>query len=459
MIVAMNLNRDRNERPTTENGRRAPLLIALLYVAFAGGWILISGNLLTLSVDDPETQSRIELIKGLLFVAVTGGLLYVLLKVWGGFAADPHVAGLPRTAPSATRRLVAIAVAIVLIGPGVGFGIVQVVGPQIEKDALSDLQAIAALKTRHIETWLGERRADAVALAGDEAFADRVAEWQRTGAERQRTLVYDRLDSVRAAYGYDTITLFDARGKPVMTVGAPHEIADSMAADIERATAAGTVVLKTDLTRDKDGIHLDVVAPLVAGAAASPEPIGAVLLRVHPEDFLFPLIHEWPTISRSGETLLVRPNGAFINFVTDLRHGAADAHAGKHPITDPDLPAAAALREKAVGTMRGVDYLGVPVLAAFRQIPGTEWRLIAKIDRDEILAPVERAAFWIALAAFLAVSAVGAGMLVFWVQERRLHRLALQTQSDRLLANFYNLSFIGMAITSPETKRLVRFND
>lgn len=444
---------------TGRPGRRAPLLITLLYVAFAGGWILISGNLLTLSVDDPEIQNKIELIKGLLFVAVTGGLLYVLLRVWGRIATDPNVAGSPRKAPSATRRLVPVAAALVLIGPGIGFGIMQVVGPQVEKDALSDLQAIAALKTSHIEGWLGERRADATSIATDRAFVDRVAEWQRTGAERPRALVHDRLESVRAAYGYETIVLFDARGKSIMSVGTPHEIADSTAADIERATAAGAVVLKTDLTRDKDGIHLDVVGPLVAGTVSAPESVGAVLLRVHPEDFLFPLIHEWPTASRSGETLLVRSNGAFISFVTDLRHDAVGALAGKHPITDPDLPAAAALREKAVGTMRGVDYLGAPVLAAFRQIPGTDWHLIAKMGRDEILAPVERAAFWIALAAFLTVSAVGAGMLVFWVQERRLHRLELQTQSDRLLANFYNLSFIGMAITSPETKRLVRFND
>lgn len=459
MIAAMNLDRDRNERPTTGNARRAPLLIALLYVAFAAGWILISGNLLTLSVDDPEVQNRIETIKGLLFVTVTGGLLYVLLRVWGRIAPDPNVAGLPRKSPSATRRLVPVAAALVLIGPGVGFGIVQIVGPQVEKDAFSDLQAIAALKTRHVESWLGERRADATSIATDRAFVERVVEWRRTGAERQRTLVYDRLESVRAAYGYEAIMLFDARGKPVMTVGAPHEIGDSTAADIERATAAGAVVLKTDLAPGKDGIHLDAVVSLTAGTASAPEFIGAVLLRVHPEDFLFPLIHEWPTASHSGETLLVRPNGPFISFVTDLRHDAVGAHAGKHPITDPDLPAAAALREKAVGTMRGVDYRGVPVLAAFRQIPGTEWRLIAKMDRDEILAPVDRAAFWIALAAFLAVSAVGAGMLVFWVQERRLHRLELQTQSDRLLANFYNLPFIGMAITSPETKRWVRFND
>lgn len=49
---------------------------------------MASGNFLELFVEDPETQNSLETVKGLLFVAVTGGLLYVLLGVWHRFAAD-----------------------------------------------------------------------------------------------------------------------------------------------------------------------------------------------------------------------------------------------------------------------------------------------------------------------------------------------------------------------------------
>jgi hypothetical protein len=66
--------------------------IALMYAVFALSWIIISGMLLTFTVDDPVLQSRIELGKGVLFVVVTSGLLY-LLKFRSSFftsMARPH---------------------------------------------------------------------------------------------------------------------------------------------------------------------------------------------------------------------------------------------------------------------------------------------------------------------------------------------------------------------------------
>ena len=59
-----------------------PGFIALLYAIFAALWIVLSGYLLVVVAPDPMLQSRIELAKGLAFVAVTSGLLYLLLKRW-----------------------------------------------------------------------------------------------------------------------------------------------------------------------------------------------------------------------------------------------------------------------------------------------------------------------------------------------------------------------------------------
>jgi diguanylate cyclase (GGDEF)-like protein/PAS domain S-box-containing protein len=53
--------------------------IPLLYALCAALWIVFSGYLLATSVDDPIVQGRIEIGKGLLFVAVTSLLLYLLM--------------------------------------------------------------------------------------------------------------------------------------------------------------------------------------------------------------------------------------------------------------------------------------------------------------------------------------------------------------------------------------------
>ena len=54
----------------------------------------------------------------------------------------------------------------------------------------------------------------------------------------------------------------------------------------------------------------------------------------------------------------------------------------------------------------------------------------------------------------LAIAAVGVVLLLLWRQQRRAHQLALAihtAEQDRLLKYFYELPFMGMAITSPTT--------
>ena len=62
----------------------------------------------------------------------------------------------------------------------------------------------------------------------------------------------------------------------------------------------------------------------------------------------------------------------------------------------------------------------------------------------------------------LAIAAVSVVLLLLWRQQRRAHQLALAirtAEQDRLLKYFYELPFIGMAITSPDNKRWLRFNN
>jgi diguanylate cyclase (GGDEF)-like protein/PAS domain S-box-containing protein len=60
-------------------GRITPGGVAVLYALGAALWIIVSGYLVTTGVDDPALQGRIEIGKGLVFVAVTSLLLYLLL--------------------------------------------------------------------------------------------------------------------------------------------------------------------------------------------------------------------------------------------------------------------------------------------------------------------------------------------------------------------------------------------
>ena len=38
------------------------------------------------------------------------------------------------------------------------------------------------------------------------------------------------------------------------------------------------------------------------------------------------------------------------------------------------------------GTIDGVDYRNIRVVASMKKIPGTQWYMIAKIDREEVFS-------------------------------------------------------------------------
>jgi PAS domain S-box-containing protein len=81
---------------TGGNSLRVSRRITFTYALFASLWILLSGYFLIINVADPALQWRLEMAKGLGFVAVSSVLLYVLLSRWMPFSdwemfdANPH---------------------------------------------------------------------------------------------------------------------------------------------------------------------------------------------------------------------------------------------------------------------------------------------------------------------------------------------------------------------------------
>lgn len=63
-------------------GRLTPARIALSYAAFAALWMVLSDALLTFGVGDPHLLRWLTLGQGLLFVVLSSGLLYLVLKLW-----------------------------------------------------------------------------------------------------------------------------------------------------------------------------------------------------------------------------------------------------------------------------------------------------------------------------------------------------------------------------------------
>jgi len=106
------------------------------------------------------------------------------------------------------------------------------------------------------------------------------------------------------------------------------------------------------------------------------------------------------------------------------------------PIMTLALPAAAAILGGEPSTQPGIDYQGVAVLAEVQPGAGTAWHLQAKVDREEVMAPLRTLVWWVSLVALCAIAAVAALILMLWRLQRRADRLSAQAQAADQIREF-----------------------
>ena len=304
---------------------------------------------------------------------------------------------------------------------------------EIKKNIENDLAAIADLKVSLIETWRQERLANARVIRDNQLVAGRIAQWLKRPADPDFTgSVLIWMAALQRENGYQSVLLLDPSGKPRLGTRSDN-LADSCDQQFLSSAIQTKNVVFSDLyrTRREGKIYLDLYTPLVQEDEEGSKVIAIMVLRIDPYKFLFPLIQSWPTPSRSAETLLVRREGDRVLFLNDLRHRKGSALTFSVPLDAPQFPAVkAAPRQK--GVTEGIDYRGVPVLAAHCPVPDTPWVMVAKVDTDEIYAPIRERARITFIVVLLLVAIVGTGVSIGWKhQTTRFYRLQLEAEQER----------------------------
>lgn len=309
----------------------------------------------------------------------------------------------------------------------IGFSAAYYVQSQAEsarKTAMEELTAIANLKAGQITNWFLECSSDVEVffrtpiLVGQARECLQEAPPLQTKEEMQKWMAL-----ILKVYHFERITLYNTKGLLALTQ--PTSIEAEKCSPKEesiRAALFSKECLKEDLhllpgsgpleSRIRLNFWIPIGPPPEAGKPAE----GAVLVQLNPCEFLYPLIHSWPTRSATAETLLLRKEGDEIVYLNELRHRKNSALTFRRPIT-PDLAQiAASILKGKIYAGESKDYRNEPVLSVAHAVEGTPWVLVAKIDRKEVYAPL---CDWaISLGAL-----VGAFMLTIFLGASALWRL------------------------------------
>ena len=291
-------------------------------------------------------------------------------------------------------------------------------------EAERNLAAVADLKVGDLSLWRKERLGDANVFFENKAFSALV----RRCIERPQDLPLQEelrswISRVQASYGYDRIALLDAAGNKLTMVSDTEEPLSALSRQEAREVLRLGQPTFTDFYPNEytQKIFLRLFVPIFDGQDDR-IPLGVLMLRIDPNAYLYQFIQRWPTPSETAETMLIRREGNEVVFLNNVKFQKNTALILRVSLDDADRPVVKmALGQK--GIVEGVDYRGVPVLAAVCAVPDSPWFLVAKIDAAEAYAPMRKwlwlTVLFVGVLLFGAAAAVG---LVWRQQHLGLYR-------------------------------------
>jgi PAS domain S-box-containing protein len=341
---------------------------------------------------------------------------------------------------------------------------------EVHQSASQELTTIAKLKVDQITQWVSERRGDTTALLHNQMFIQQAQTYlnQPPGVADNATAdaLHAAMQVLRLNYDYQAIILLDARGQARMAIPAGTEaLHDEWLQYLTLALTARGVV-DMDLHREtlSSNLHMASLVPIGIKAAPGTAADGVLVFVINPEQVLFPMVQNWPTGSRSAETLLVRREGPEAVLINPLRHSPLPPLSLRFPITPTsEIPAVQAVLGKT-GIYEGLDYRGVPVLAVLKALPDTQWYMVAKIDLEEIYAPLRKknwndALFLLSLIVTLTLAAS------LWARQHEIQLLQYEYQaqqeklaSERRFAALFEQAAVGVAEVDSLTGRYIHVN-
>jgi len=308
--------------------------------------------------------------------------------------------------------------------------------------------------------WRAERLAVSRSLQFNPLVVPALLKSLNSGSDRGAIKTW--LEQLLEAYHFTAASLWDKdyHRRAWLPAGDPgHEWEGELIAQAMRTRTPFLADLHRD---DPSGApYMTLVVPLQS--SSSFDPVATLLLKIDPDRFLYPVIRVWPTPSGSAETVLVRREGNEGVYLNELRHRKQTALSLRFPLSRAGLAAAMAIRGFE-GVVDGVDYRGVPVLAAMKHVPDSPWFLVAKVDTREIFAPLRQEVVLIVTSFALLAAALVVGIMFVWSRQEALstrQRLEAEMERRAMLGHFDYLSrYANDIILLPDaTGRIMEAND
>lgn len=293
-----------------------------------------------------------------------------------------------------------------------------------------EIKMVTELKSFEIAQWYRQRRADAevfsrsnnmirsVQVLIESNASDESKKWHYQSLQK-------RCQSVCELNHYKDVIVIDTQNRIVCSIT---DDTCGVISNIERSKQESNDLREGIFIDFHEGcqmneVRLDVISPFCNSDGV----VSYLVLRVNPNDYLFPLLDKWSQDENNMETIMAREEGDSM-LIFSSQNGLklerfATSQVGKIAFSN----------RRHDGIVReGVDYKNDAVLFYVVPVDGTKWMLGAKIKRDQVYGPVNQMAITGAIILFLILVTLIAFGVIIWSVDRRKTLEALLGQEAKL---------------------------
>jgi len=328
---------------------------------------------------------------------------------------------------------------------------------RVSSEYADHLSVVGKLKANQISEWRRERLADAVRYAQGPALVNPVFNYLRNpGDETAKSNVLYMLALNRKCDFYANTMLVSTNGH-LLLEATPTGLSftEPSISAVRHAIATRAPAFSPIFKCEAGHTHIDTVAPIFD---ASGQLAALFVLRADTSQSLYPIIRFWPTGSATAETLLLERDGDSIVFLNEPRFRRGHTPNMRLPLDRQFVETQAVLG--ANGLIRQTDYRNVRVLADVRTIPNSEWRLLTKVDEDELFSEIRKGARMLVLSVCLGLLLSGAWTAVCYRRRQLvLYRDMYRIERDQRAAHerFRTILYsIGDAVIVTDDQACVR---
>ena len=327
-----------------------------------------------------------------------------------------------------------------------------------QTEKYNDLRAISELKEDQITDWFHERISELLYFSGNKQLSQLVGQL----GFHNDTSTYNKLNRDIALFSsnhkYENIFIVTPDAGIIYSLDTTFRSLSTTTLASVRELFEGTNSYLTDFSIGSKSkkARLDFMARVFDNN----NQVGCIIFRVDPQTYLFPLVQAWPTPSETSETFLVRSDGDSVLFLNELRHKKNTALKFRLPKTLVSSPAVQAVAGRT-GLFEGKDYRNKKVISNIHPVSGTNWYMVAKIDKSEIFSELNKKSVLIItlviMTIFLVISVTA------WIYHSRLrvmyHELLnREAELNRSQSEYRTmLQSIGDGVITTDNKGMIQF--